>query len=45
MLLGDDRRLMYDGLLLLRNDRLLPDVRLLQLADALLAGCQLIGKR
>jgi hypothetical protein len=31
--------------LLLRDDRLLPDVVVLQLADALLTGCELIGKR
>jgi hypothetical protein len=45
LLLGDDRRLMCDDFLLLRDDRLLPDVVLLQLADALLTGRQLIGKR
>jgi len=38
-------QIMCDGLLLLRDDRLLPDVRLLQLTDALLTGGQLIGKR
>ena len=45
LLLRDDRCLLCDGFLLLRDDGLLRPVRLLQLTDVLLAGCQLVGKR
>ena len=45
LLLGDDLRLVCDDLLLLRDDRLLLGIGLLQFTDALLTGCQLIGKR
>ena len=45
LLLGDDRRLMCDGLLLLGDDGLLIRSCLLQITNPLLAGRQLIGKR